>query len=143
MIDALFVVIADPKALRLQHDLCQNRFWRGVGVSQSSGSRYEFGNACPPAVTAMLHLVYLPQPDAAIPAAYRKTDGGMLPMLFAPIPDVLAIRRQTGLTQYDFWRPLHTTDAAGCRYEKGRAMSKAISALVRLVYIDRALPPST
>lgn len=42
----------------------QTQFWQRVGVTQSSGCRYERGRNVPEAVSRLLKLVYLPEGQA-------------------------------------------------------------------------------
>lgn len=49
----------DWRALRRGAGLNQHDFWTAVGVTQSGGSRYESGRACPDAVQQLVRLIYV------------------------------------------------------------------------------------
>ncbi len=46
-------------ALRRASGLSQTEFWRKVGITQSSGSRYEAGRRLPPPVAYLIDLIYV------------------------------------------------------------------------------------
>lgn len=46
------------------------------------------------------------------------------------------LRLQLGLTQADFWSPVGVSQSGGSRYESGRKLPAAISALLHLVHIQ-------
>lgn len=56
--------------------------------------------------------------------------------------NVAAIRKQTGLTQDEFWRRVGTTQAGGSRYEKSGRISPAMELLITLIHI-KGLDPAT
>lgn len=49
----------------------------------------------------------------------------------------LALRRNMGLNQNDFWAALGVTQSGGSRYENGRAMPKPVAALLELVHVKQ------
>lgn len=49
--------------LRLAPKLSQVRFWVRIGVSQTSGSRYENGRAIPKPTETLVNLVYGKNPE--------------------------------------------------------------------------------
>ena len=49
----------DPLALRHNLRLNQTAFWCPLDVTQSGGSRYEYGRKMPPPVARLLDLVYV------------------------------------------------------------------------------------
>lgn len=51
--------VADPRAVRWALGMTQVEFWTGIGVTQSSGSRYESGYAMPKPTCNLLRLVYI------------------------------------------------------------------------------------
>jgi DNA-binding XRE family transcriptional regulator len=59
----------------------------------------------------------------------------------APLKGMLKIppkelRLQLGLTQADFWSPVGISQSGGSRYESGRKLPAATSALLHLVHIE-------
>ena len=46
------------------------------------------------------------------------------------------LRNQLGLTQSEFWAPVGVSQSGGSRYESGRKLPPAISALLHLVHIE-------
>ena len=50
-----------------------------------------------------------------------------------------ALRLELGLTQADFWSPVGVSQSGGSRYESGRKLPAAISALLHLVHIQGVL----
>ena len=46
------------------------------------------------------------------------------------------LRNQLGLTQSQFWAPVGVSQSGGSRYESGRKLPPAISALLHLVHIE-------
>lgn len=46
------------------------------------------------------------------------------------------LRLQLGLTQADFWMPVGVSQSGGSRYESGRKLPAATSALLHLVHIE-------
>ncbi len=46
------------------------------------------------------------------------------------------LRLQLGLTQADFWSPVGISQSGGSRYESGRKLPAATSALLHLVHIE-------
>lgn len=69
--------------LRRQTGLCQHDFWKQVGVTQSTGCRYESGQTVPEPVLILVKLVYveklplakLNRMDLAIGALMREEFG--------------------------------------------------------------------
>lgn len=51
--------IGDSQQLRRRHGLTQTKFWGTVGVTQSSGARYELGSCMPWPVQELLRLHYI------------------------------------------------------------------------------------
>ncbi|MDC7689825.1 helix-turn-helix domain-containing protein [Vogesella indigofera] len=49
----------NPRAIRRALAMGQMEFWTGIGVTQSSGSRYESGYAMPKPTCELLRLVYV------------------------------------------------------------------------------------
>lgn len=50
-------------------------------------------------------------------------------------PDaVQTLRKQLGLNQSDFWKPLGVTQSGGSRYEGGRNIPQPVQKLIRLAY---------
>lgn len=56
-------LIKDYRSLRRKMDLNQSEFWGRLGITQSSGSRYEDGRKVPRAVAVLAHLVYIKGQD--------------------------------------------------------------------------------
>lgn len=54
----LFSDNGDIPAFRRKHRLTQSDFWQQIGVSQSSGSRYEHGREIPLQIRMLLQIVY-------------------------------------------------------------------------------------
>lgn len=59
----------------------------------------------------------------------------------APLKGMLTVspkelRLQLGLTQGEFWAPAGVSQSGGSRYESGRKLPPAISALLHLVHIE-------
>ncbi len=48
----------DIPTFRRKHRLTQSDFWQHIGVSQSSGSRYEHGREIPLQIRMLLQIVY-------------------------------------------------------------------------------------
>ncbi|ENO96189.1 hypothetical protein C667_15239 [Thauera phenylacetica B4P] len=48
----------DIPSFRRKHKLTQSDFWQQIGVSQSSGSRYEHGREIPLQIRMLLQIVY-------------------------------------------------------------------------------------
>ena len=50
-----------PELLELRHStgLNQTQFWKKVGLTQSTGSRYENGRTLPKPVATLVHLIYV------------------------------------------------------------------------------------
>lgn len=48
----------DISTFRRKHRLTQSDFWQHIGVSQSSGSRYEHGREIPLQIRMLLQIVY-------------------------------------------------------------------------------------
>jgi DNA-binding transcriptional regulator YiaG len=46
------------KEVRRKLGLNQGNFWKGVGITQSGGSRYESGQNVPKPVCALIRVVY-------------------------------------------------------------------------------------
>ena len=46
-------------ALRHSTGLNQTQFWKKVGLTQSTGSRYENGRTLPKPVATLVHLIYV------------------------------------------------------------------------------------
>ena len=46
------------------------------------------------------------------------------------------LRRQRGLTQEQFWKPLGVTQSAGSRYESGRGIPTPVRELLRLAHVE-------
>ena len=55
---------------------------------------------------------------------------------FSRIKNPRDIRKKIGLNQMDFWSQIGVTQSGGSRYESGRAMSKPVRELLRLVYLQ-------
>ena len=55
----------DPREIRRKLGLNQQQFWSKIGVTQSSGSRYESGRNMPKPVRELLRLVHVEQIDIA------------------------------------------------------------------------------
>jgi transcriptional regulator with XRE-family HTH domain len=51
------------RELRKKLGLNQSKFWSGIGVTQSGGSRYENGRRIPRPVRMLLNLVYVERID--------------------------------------------------------------------------------
>lgn len=51
--------VLEPRAIRWALGMNQVEFWTGIGVTQSSGSRYESGYAMPRPTGELLRLVYI------------------------------------------------------------------------------------
>jgi DNA-binding transcriptional regulator YiaG len=73
---------------------------------------------------------------------FRKTGGDAGKV--APLKGMLKqppkeLRLQLGLTQADFWLPVGVSQSGGSRYESGRKLPAAISALLHLVHIQGVL----
>lgn len=49
----------------------------------------------------------------------------------------LALRRNMGLNQNDFWAALGVTQSGGSRYENGRTMPKPVATLLDLVHVKQ------
>lgn len=58
---------------------------------------------------------------------------------FSAIPNPRDIRKRFRMNQSDFWARIGVTQSGGSRYESGRALSKPVRELVRLVYL-RGVP---
>lgn len=50
--------------------------------------------------------------------------------------DLVKVRKQTGLTQTEFWGRVGTGQSAGSRYENGRPMPRPIAMLVEMFYTE-------
>ena len=61
---------------------------------------------------------------------------------FSRIQNPRDIRKKLGVNQMDFWSQIGVTQSGGSRYESGRAMSKPVRELLRLVYLQN-VPLST
>lgn len=48
----------NPKEIRLKRRLNQTEFWTPLGVSQSSGSRFEAGRPLPKTILTLLLIAY-------------------------------------------------------------------------------------
>lgn len=57
--------VLDPRAIRWALGMTQVEFWTGIGVTQSSGSRYESGYAMPRPTGELLRLVYIEGMDVS------------------------------------------------------------------------------
>lgn len=55
--------IKNPRELRIRLDLNQTEFWGCVGVTQSTGSRYENDRAMPPWVEELVRVIYVERID--------------------------------------------------------------------------------
>lgn len=69
-----------------------------------------------------------------------KNSGGVLGK-HSPLKGMLKtppkeLRIQLGLTQADFWAPVGISQSGGSRYESGRKLPAATSALLHLVHIE-------
>lgn len=51
----------------------------------------------------------------------------------------LAIRKERGLNQLQFWAPLGVTQSGGSRYESGRTIPKPVRLLLAIAYGDKPL----
>ena len=77
--------------------------------------------------------------NTAVKKRFRSTGGGrgkiapLKGMLKQPPKELLL---QLGLTQSDFWSPVGVSQSGGSRYESGRKLPSAISALLHLVHIQ-------
>ena len=49
----------DPLKIRKELGILQTKFWSRLGVSQSTGSRYENGRRMPKPVRLLLGIIYL------------------------------------------------------------------------------------
>ena len=56
---------------------------------------------------------------------------------FARIPNPRELRKKLGINQMQFWSKIGVTQSGGSRYESGRAMSKPVRELLRLVYVKK------
>ena len=56
---------------------------------------------------------------------------------FADIDNVKEVRKETGLTQTEFWEALGVTQSGGSRYESGRKIPKAVRELIRIIYKEK------
>ena len=54
----------------------------------------------------------------------------------AKTPDLRKLRRGLGMNQHAFWSAVGVTQSGGSRYETGRAMSRPVRELVRLVHLE-------
>jgi hypothetical protein len=75
------------------------------------------------------------------PTQKRFKNSGKVPGKFAPLKGMLtmppkALRLQLGLTQSEFWSPVGISQSGGSRYESGRKLPAATSALLHLVHIE-------
>src|SRR3954464_9666883 len=59
----MFDKMQSPREIRLRLNLTQQEFWGKIGVTQSSGSRYESGRSMPKPVRELLRLVHVDQID--------------------------------------------------------------------------------
>jgi predicted transcriptional regulator len=59
----LFEEISSPREIRRKLGLNQLEFWSKVGVTQSSGSRYESGRNMPRSVRELVRPVHIEQID--------------------------------------------------------------------------------
>ena len=50
------------------------------------------------------------------------------------------LRHKLGLNQQDFWSAVNVTQSGGSRYESGRAMPRAVAALVQIIHVDKIDP---
>lgn len=55
----------NPKELRTQLEINQTDFWTRLGVSQSSGSRFENGRALPAPIQKLIVLAYYPKEESS------------------------------------------------------------------------------
>jgi len=53
----------NPREIRHDLGLNQQRFWSAIGVTQSGGSRYESGRSMPRPVAELLRLVHVENVD--------------------------------------------------------------------------------
>lgn len=135
----LFHPIDNLLALRQKTGLTQQQFWRNVGLAQSSGSRYEHSRPCPVQVTALLRLLYLDDQIPSPLSGYR-VGSRLSTTLFAPTPDPRWLRDLLFMNQHEFWGAVGVSQSNGSCFERGRKPSKAINALLRLVYLTGTLP---
>ena len=75
------------------------------------------------------------------PVRKRFKNGGRDQGKIAPLKGMLKqppkeLRLQLGMTQADFWTPVGVSQSGGSRYESGRKLPPAISALLHLVHIQ-------
>ena len=53
-----------------------------------------------------------------------------------PLRGIRALRKRTGLNQFDFWTRVGITQSCGSRYEGGRRIPKPVRILLDLAYSD-------
>lgn len=75
------------------------------------------------------------------PNKKRFKNAGGVQGRYAPLKGMLQLtpkelRLQLGLTQADFWSPVGISQSGGSRYESGRKLPAATSALLHLVHIE-------
>jgi DNA-binding XRE family transcriptional regulator len=75
------------------------------------------------------------------PDKKRFKNSGGIGGRYAPLKGMLKtppkeLRLQLGLTQSDFWSPVGISQSGGSRYEAGRKLPAATSALLHLVHIE-------
>ena len=117
----------NPRKIRRRLGLNQEEFWSMIGVSQSTGSRYERGSAMPKPVRTLLILVH----GKGITPFNGQAENVGTKIVKARL-DAREIRRKLGVSQLEFWSRIGMTQSAGSRYETGRAMPRTVQALLRL-----------
>lgn len=75
------------------------------------------------------------------PIKKRFKNTGGVQVVLSPLKGMLntppkELRLQLGLTQADFWSPVGISQSGGSRYESGRKLPAATSALLHLVHIE-------
>ncbi|AKH38445.1 MULTISPECIES: helix-turn-helix domain-containing protein [Nitrosomonas] len=71
--------------LRRKSGLTQAEFWNKLGVTQSSGSRYESGEGIPKPIRELIRLIYVEEIDLA---NINRTDLAIAAMLKAQHPKI-------------------------------------------------------
>ncbi len=131
--------------MRKMLGLSQSAFWGRLSVTQSGGSRYETGREVPPAVMAMLRLIYDPEDQSrAFLARLRepcrrlgKVDHDAVNVV-SDGPEARALRTALGLSQAAFWGLFGITQSSGSRYEAGEEMPAGAATLLRLLLLSEA-----
>ena len=75
----------NPREIREQLGLNQKEFWSQIGITQSTGSRYEAGRSMPKPVQELLRLIHIERADMS---RVRKEDFEVLELLKSQHPNL-------------------------------------------------------